>query len=300
MSNSINLSETNTTLPIETKDGLYLDAKKARDFGERLSGIYCFNEPYPHIVIDNFLPTELAKEILSNFPQRNLGTKTEFELNYPGIQENKRQIFPNSTNEYCRNFFSFFNSASFLQFLEGLTSIDGLIADSYFNGGGFHEIYRGGKLGIHADFRVNEKLYLARRLNVLIYLNENWNDDWGGKLEIWDKEMKNKVHAISPIFNRCVIFNTDATSHHGHPDPLDCPKEVTRKSIALYYYTASKRIYEDTPSHTTMYVSRPEETAFARRRALKLRMQNYLKDYIPPILFRGLQRLKNLGARKNC
>lgn len=285
------IKNNSATIPIEMDDGVFLNQKKAREFGEELSNFYCLAEPYSHIVIDDFLPKQLINKILSNFPvNRNLDS--EYELNFTGIQENKRQIFPNNTNSFCRNIFGFFNSASFLQFLEGLTTINGLISDSYFNGGGFHEISRGGKLGVHADFRINEQLHLERRLNVLIYLNESWKDEWGGQLEIWDKSMKNKVHTISPIFNRCVIFNTDANSYHGHPEPLNCPPDITRKSIALYYYTASKAIYEEMASNTTMYVSRPEENNFTKRNIFKLRMQNYAKDLLPPILFRKLKKLK--------
>jgi len=292
-SNDMNNILINATLPIQNANGLYLEDQRAREFGESMTELYCSNQPYPHIVIDNFLPIEIAKRILENFPSKNETTKPENSHNYPGIQENKRQVHPNSANEYSRNLFSFFNSASFLMFLEGLTSIRGLISDSHFIGGGFHEISRGGKLGIHADFRINEKLHLARRLNVLIYLNEGWDGSWGGNLEIWDKEMKHRVHTVSPLFNRCVVFNTDATSYHGHPDPLNCPEEVTRKSIALYYYTASKSIYSELPSHTTMYLSRPTENKDTVKNALKLRTQNYIKDFLPPVLYRGLRRLKH-------
>ncbi len=280
------------TIPIKIDDGVYLDAEKARAFGMDLSKKYCFNQPYPHIVIDDFLPVKLAYEILLNFPNKTNFIEKEYDLNHIGIQVNKRQISPNSTNTFCRNLFGFFNSASFLEFLEGITKINGLISDSYFIGGGFHEISNGGKLSIHADFRINEKLNLNRRLNVLIYLNENWDENWGGHLEIWDKKMQNKIHSISPIFNRCVIFNTDATSYHGHPDPIKCPIDITRKSIALYYYTASNAIYNEIPSSSTMYLSRPNEDALTKRNAYKLRLQNYVKDLLPPILFRGLRKLK--------
>ena len=283
----------NATIPIEVNNSLFLSIEKAREFGEKLSENYSSNEPYPHIVLDNFLPSKLATKILENFPlKNNQKIKSEYELNYPEIQENKRIIYPNNCNEFGRNIFSFFNSAPFLQFLEGLTSISGLISDSYFNGGGFHQISKGGKLGIHADFRINEQLHLYRRLNVLIYLNENWQDEYGGFLEIWDKKMKNKVHSISPLFNRCVIFSTDATSYHGHPEPLNCPENITRKSIALYYYTASKAIYEEVPSNTTMYVSRPNENPFTKRNAFKLRLQNYSKQLLPPIIYKALRDLK--------
>ena len=76
---------------------------------------------------------------------------------------------------------------------------------------------------------------------------------------MWDKSIKNKVKSIAPIFNRCVIFNTGADSYHGNPEPLNTPDNITRKSIALYYYTSSKRVYEDTPAHSTMYFARPSD-----------------------------------------
>ena len=122
-----------------------------------------------------------------------------------------------------RQLFHFFNSRPMLEFLEGLTTIQGLLPDPYFVGGGYHETGRGGKLGIHADFRVNEQLHLDRRVNVIIYLNESW-PEWGGHLELWDRDMTVKCKEIAPVFNRCVVFNTDATSYHGHPEPLQHPK----------------------------------------------------------------------------
>jgi Rps23 Pro-64 3,4-dihydroxylase Tpa1-like proline 4-hydroxylase len=283
------------TLPMQTDDGVFLDTAAARAFGKQLTATYNGAEPYPHIVMDQFLPTELAQQILAHFPARRPGKDAEeYASNYVGIQEHKRQVFPNDCDAFCRNLFGFFNSAAFLQFLEGLTGIEGLIADPYFHGGGFHETSRGGKLGIHADFRLNEQLHLARRLNVLIYLNPDWRDDYAGHLEIWDRAMKTKCRRVAPLFNRCVVFNTDADSYHGHPEPLSCPEGVTRRSIALYYYTASRAVYEEIPANTTMYRARPGDDASIQRRAQWLRLQNYAKDFLPPILFRALRQLKKL------
>ncbi len=283
------------TLPVSLGNGIQLDVKSARQFGEELAGTYCFAEPYPYIVIDNFLPEKLIEDILKSFPHQKLSDDVFFENDYAGLH--KRQIFPDSCDAYCRNFFSFFNSAPVLQFLEGLTTIKGLIGDPYFVGGGFHEISRGGKLGIHADFRINEQLHLNRRINMLIYLNKEWNDAYGGYFEIWDKNMTSKIDAIAPVFNRCVIFNTDADSYHGHPDPLNSPAEITRKSIALYYYTASKKVYEDTPSHSTMYVARPTDDKNIKFQAFNLRTDNYLKDWLPPIAFRKVRRIKQIAKK---
>lgn len=285
----------NATLPIRMEHGVELDEKSARHFGEELSGSYCFAEPYPHIVIDNFLPQSLVEEIWQRFPVDTLSDDLFFESGYSGLH--KRRVHPESCDEYVRNIFHFFNSAPVLQFLEGLTAIEGLIGDPYFNGGGYHEISRGGKLGVHADFRINEQLHLNRRINILIYLNKDWDESWGGFLEIWDKKMTAKVTGVAPVFNRCVIFNTDADSFHGHPDPLNTPADVTRKSVALYYYTASKRVYEDTAAHSTMYVARPQDGTEIKRQAARLRLHNYLKDWIPPVAHRAARRLKDLITR---
>jgi len=279
------------TLPIDVADGLFLDSKLARVFGEGLSGDYCFADPYPHIVIDNFLPDQLLEEILENFPKEKLQGDKFYDAGYRGL--NKRQIHPESCSSYMRNVFNFFNSSPILQFLEGLTTIEALMGDAHFNGGGFHEISTGGKLGIHADFRINEQLHLNRRLNMLIYLNKDWQDSYGGLLELWDKTGSRKVDGIAPIFNRCVIFNTDADSYHGHPDPLNTPPEITRKSIALYYYTASQRVYEDTPSYSTMYVARPEDPQSVKNQVSKSRRKNYLRDWLPPIVLRKVRELKD-------
>ena len=242
-------------LPIETLNGLSLDPVVARRVGEGLSEAYCFAEPFPHMVADHFLPEAMARAALDHFPREALSSDLVFEAGYAG--QHKRQIMPDECDAEARRIFQFFNSRPMLEFLEGLTTIQGLISDPYFIGGGFHETGRGGKLGIHADFRINEQLHLHRRLNVIIYLNESWQPEWGGALELWDREMKAKRHEVMPVFNRCVIFNTDADSFHGHPDPLQTPEGVFRRSIALYYYTASKEIYSEIPSTSTMYHARP-------------------------------------------
>ena len=279
------------TLPISIDDGVYLNIDDAKKYGEQLSGDYCFAEPFPHIVIDNFLPTELIEKILSNFPKDKLDNDVMFESGYAGLH--KRQVMPIDCNGFIREVFGFFNSVSVIQFLESLTTIPALISDPHFVGGGFHETSKGGKLGMHADFRINDKLHLNRRINAIIYLNKDWKHEYGGHLELWDKKMQGRVHSIAPIFNRCVIFNTDADSFHGHPDPLTTPDGITRKSIALYYYTASKRIYEDSVAHSTMYKARASDDAATKKEVRRLVFDNYLQDLTPPIFSRIFRRVRD-------
>lgn len=275
-------------LPIKNYNGFSMSSVEAKEIGENLSGEYCISEPYPHIVLENFIPIDIIENIIKNFPKERLSQDI---IHNSGLMENnKRQIYPYECSRDIKDIFNFFNSADFLVFLESLTRIEGLIPDPYYFGGGLHEISTGGKLGIHADFRLHEKLKLKRRLNVLIYLNKDWDENYGGKLEIWDKGVKKMYKSISPILNRCVIFNTDEGSYHGHPEPLMTPIGVTRKSIALYYYTAEDN-NTDVPQYSTIFHTKPGSDLRERAAAFISRMRNYLdlKEILPPIIYRNIR-----------
>lgn len=276
------------TLPVSFSDGLSLDPEVARSIGEELSSTYLDAQPFPHIAINDFLPDGLADGLLCNFPIQKSSGDRIFEGGYSG--HFKRQIHPETCSSQVREIFRFFNSGPFIAFVEGVTGIKGLIGDPTFEGGGFHETSTGGKLGIHADFRIHQELHLQRRVNILIYLNRDWRDEYRGELELWDRKMRAKVVSIAPVFNRCVIFNTDQDSFHGHPDALATPAEITRRSAALYYYTASPRIYDEIRADSTMYRPRPDEKGRARVEALRARTLSHLRDWTPPAAFRLLQR----------
>lgn len=285
-------------LDVDASDGLSLDVVQAERAGTALASGYAAAQPFPHAVMDDFLPDIVARHALEDFPQESRPSDMTFEMGYAGHY--KRQIMPDECNARARELFRFLCSAPMLGFLEKLSGIEGLIPDPYFTGGGYHETRTGGKLGIHADFRVHERLRLHRRLNLILYLNENWPDAYGGQLELWDKRMEKKVVSVAPIFNRCVVFNTDATSYHGHPDPLQSPADVSRKSIALYYYTASKAILNEIPNVSTMYFARPEDDNKNKREALALRLEQYANQWVPPILLRYWGALRyRMGARRH-
>lgn len=279
-------------LPIKLHDqnSFSLSTEHAKEIGDGLHHRYVTAQPFPHIVIDNFLPQDVIAQVLNNFPHESVNDEVNFKIGYGG--QFKRQIPPINCNSFNRHLFAFFNSEPILRFIESITGIQKLIPDPYFAGGGFHETSKGGLLGIHADFRVNKELNLNRRINMIIYLNDNWQEEWGGALELWDKSMTNVQQKVYPIFNRCVIFNTDQDSFHGHPDPLNCPDNVTRKSIALYYYTASESVLLETPLHDTMYKARPGETKGNRKEAFNYSINNYLVEWLPPIIFRKVIRFK--------
>jgi Rps23 Pro-64 3,4-dihydroxylase Tpa1-like proline 4-hydroxylase len=255
-------------------DGFTFNKEQSKKNAEIFSNAFQASLPYKHIVIDNFLPQDILEEVLLNFPKRELPNDINFEGGV--FEESKRQILPYDCNRYIKEFFALLNSSHMLLYLESLTGIEGLIADPYYEGGGFHEISAGGKLGIHSDFRLHKKLHLERRVNLLIYLNKDWDESYGGALELWDNKMSNKEKTIFPLFNRCVIFEAGSDTFHGHPEPLKSPKGVTRKSIAMYYYTASKAIYEEVDSVSTVFKARPDDSEEIKEQA---RRQNMDKDW---------------------
>ena len=274
-------------LPIQIKkNSLFLDLDKSIQVGAKDRKKYKSASPFPHIVIDNFLPVKAANLLLEKFPMHNKKNNDQLQGNY--FEHNKKQTSPYDCHQEILNYFLFFNSTPFLSYLKELTGIDGLIPDPHFRGGGCHEIIKGGKLGIHADFRINKELHLERRINVLIYLNKDWKDSFGGNLELWNKKMTSKIHSVKPIFNRCVIFNTDSDAFHGHPEPLNTPEGVSRKSIALYYYSASKHLYKEIPALTTQFQSRNNDEKKELRMHKKLKKQ-IVESLLPPIVFSSIR-----------
>ena len=175
------------------------------------------------------------------------------------------------------------NSAPFLEFLKILTGISPLISDPRLEGGGLHQIERNGFLKIHADFNVHPLYKLDRRLNLLIYLNKDWEEAYGGHFELWDREMSRCIEKILPTFNRMVVFSTTDYSYHGHPDPLTCPPDRYRRSLALYYYTNGRPEEEKSATHSTLYQQRPKETPTLHDR-LPSKVRAKLRRVLPPIL----------------
>ncbi|UQR61028.1 2OG-Fe(II) oxygenase [Bradyrhizobium sp. C-145] len=240
---------------------------------------YQENQPFPHIGIDDFFDDSIIRNLVSDYPGEFDASWNRTFLDAGTYEEQKLgldrlEAFPPS----IQHFVNALNSRVFVEFLERLTGIDGLIPDPHLFGGGLHMIPRGGRLGVHADFNTHEKLRLDRRLNLLLYLNYDWKKEWGGALELWDRDVKVKVKEYLPIANRVVVFTTTDSAYHGHPDPLTSPKGRYRKSIAMYYYTNGRPEEERSERHTTIFRMRPNEI---RRRKL---LDN-LKPFLPPIVW---------------
>jgi Rps23 Pro-64 3,4-dihydroxylase Tpa1-like proline 4-hydroxylase len=155
--------------------------------------------------------------------------------------------------EHVTNLLNFLNSREVLMFLEELTGIPDLLPDPQFYGGGVHRILTGGKLSVHADYNFHPITKLHRRVNLLLYLNKDWKEEWGGDLQLWNKDMSMCVKKILPIFNRAVIFNITSDAYHGHPGPLKSPEGVDRLSFALYYFTETRPENEITKPHMAVW-----------------------------------------------
>ena len=240
----------------QTQSFIFLDPEYLQKLGSSLAGAYAAAEPFPHAVIDGFLPEWAAEKILADFPDVQAIDWARYDH-----QHSKKLATDKEAHmaEFTRSAIHQLNSGVFLEFLEKLTGIDGLIADPYLWGGGLHQITRGGFLNIHADFNRYRRLKLDRRLNFLLYLNRDWKEEYGGHLELWDKTIKKCVQRVLPVFNRAVVFSTTDFSYHGHPVPLTCPEGWSRKSLALYYYTNGRPVDEITAEHNTLYQKTPEQ-----------------------------------------
>jgi hypothetical protein len=240
---------------------------------------YVDNEPFPHIGIDEFFDERIIRDIVAHYPGEYDAVWNRTFLDEGSYEEQKLSLDSHENFPVViQHFIGALNSRPFVTFLEQLTGIDGLIPDPYLTGGGLHMIPRGGRLAMHVDFNMHRKLRLDRRLNLLVYLNFDWKEEWGGALELWDKEVKIKHKSYLPIANRIVVFSTTDTSFHGHPDPLTSPKGKYRRSIALYYYTNGRPEEERSADHSTIWKMRPDEV---RRRSIKDRM----KPFTPPIVW---------------
>ncbi|MGE0416566.1 MAG: 2OG-Fe(II) oxygenase [Acetobacteraceae bacterium] len=245
---------------------------------ERLRPQYIDAQPFPHIVIDDLFEPAVLDRVLDVFPAPD----APFWQRFRSDRETKLALDREDMVPMAiRMVLYTLNSASFLNFLETLTGIQGLIPDSHWDGGGLHQIQRGGKLAIHADFNSNNRTHLDRRLNLLLYLNKDWNPSYGGDLELWDQRMTACVKKVPPLFNRIVIFSTTDTTYHGHPDALTCPPERCRRSLALYYYSNGRPEGEASPGRSTLFVRRPGDTfKTAWHRRLTPRMPKMLRRLI--------------------
>jgi Rps23 Pro-64 3,4-dihydroxylase Tpa1-like proline 4-hydroxylase len=210
-----------------------LDFGRLEALADRLREQFRAASPFPHVVIEDFLPEETAERVRTEFDE----TREGWDL-YHHYNENKLAVSSlEPLGPHTRRLFDALQSRRFVDLVERVTGIPDLISDPDLDGAGLHKIEPGGFLNVHTDFLAHGKNRTwSRQVNLLLYFNRGWRPEWKGDLEFWDPEVKRCERSIAPLFNRCVLFHTAEKSYHGHPHRLACPPGETRKSIALYYF----------------------------------------------------------------
>jgi hypothetical protein len=224
-----------------------------------LAAQYQQNQPCPHILLRNFLDYETALQVAREFPLQATHAWTQYKhANENKLGMPKRELFPPMLGAVTDEL----NSPEFVAWISELTGTPNLLADPMLEGGGLHQSGRGGYLNVHTDFSKHHfHPNWHRRVNLILYLNPEWEESWGGSLELWEKSATGKmtrcVAKYPPLLNHAIIFTTDERSLHGFPDPLMCPEGQSRRSLALYYYTAETK--SEFESHSTNYFARPQD-----------------------------------------
>ena len=209
-------------------------------------------EPFPHFCIDNFLNEEFANKVYESFPTYQNAKKIGKEYNAVNekskIQITDYEKFPAAIKQLS----DLQCSKEYLDMWSDLTGISDLLADPELKGGGIHETNSGGHLDVHVDFNYVADKQVHRRLNILIYFNKDWKEEYGGYLDFWDKDVKKRYGYFEPKFNRACGFVTSEISFHG-VTPLTCPPNIMRKSFATYFYTKEAPIGWTGEKHSTNF-----------------------------------------------
>jgi len=216
------------------------------------------SKPVPNLVIDNFLKSDFAQRVAEAFPpyQQAMAVGRSFQaVNEKGkVQVTDSAQFP----EPIRQLNDLLAAPELLDLISDALDIPELLADPQLVGGGMHQTAARGHLDVHVDFNFLEERQWHRRANLLIFFNREWPAEWGGEFELWDADVKVRHHAHLPIFNRCVVFETNEISFHG-VSAVKCPPGQARKSFAAYYYTTAAPAHWGGQSHSTIFRARPDE-----------------------------------------
>ena len=214
--------------------------------------------PFPFFCQPDFLRPEFAREVCRSYPSyaeaRELGREFGALNERLKVQITERERMPAPTARLAE----VLSSQPFLDVLSEITGIPRLLADPQLRGGGMHLVGPGGRLDVHVDFNVQRDTQWHRRLNILVFLNERWEEDWGGRLELWDPDVTRCEQSQMPLLNTCLVFQTSEQSFHG-VQPVTCPEGVTRQSFAAYYYTEEAPAEWSGAYHTTVFKPRPGE-----------------------------------------
>lgn len=255
-------------------------------------------KPFPHLVLDGLIPEDSLNAVESEFDaldnsdldhhlgalQRKAGTKTNIDL-------------PALTQQY----FNFIYSGPFLRFLRSVTGIANLIPDPSLFGGGMHETAHGGCFHVHTDFQKQPRTGLDNRLVLITYLNHDWQESFGGALELWQQNPPRCVVSIVPEFGRSILMAVSAQSAHGHPQPVVAPDGKGRRSVLAYYYTNGRDDLVGDPGVSPKYKALTTEFLYHPKMRPRELFELIVRQTVPPIVLKALSfaNWKFLGRREN-
>jgi 2-oxoglutarate-Fe(II)-dependent oxygenase superfamily protein len=212
-------------------------------------------KPFRHVLITPFFEPSIAEAILTEFPvPRESEMINEFgKKNRKFACHDVRSIGPT-----YRLIDDYISSPEFAAIMERVTGIQNLLYDPEYHGAGTHDNLSGQGMDAHVDFNLHRTTGYHRRFNAIIYLNKEWEKEWGGNLELhtnpWDFE-NDKVISYPPLFNHCILFETNEHSWHGFKRvQMPDGREISRKSFTIYMYTKDRPANEIAPKHGTIYV----------------------------------------------
>ena len=243
------------TFETMSQDLLYIDFDALEKRFLEIQDSFQKAKPFRFVSFDGLFHTNQLEQILRGYPRIEDG---KWDGTTYINQKNKFQKSRFEEGSTMQKVFGELNSTQFINWLQRLTQFDEpILADPKLFGGGLHQSINGAFLNVHVDYNIHPETKFHRRLNVIVYMNENWKDEYEGHLELWDltNDQKNQIARISPSLNRCVIFETNEISFHGHPTPLNTPAGINRKSLATYYYTETRPTHEVSTEHNTIYVN---------------------------------------------
>ena len=251
---------------------------------EELHDAFRKASPFPHIILEGLFAPQLLELISSDFDRLSWSDWRH----YDNTNERKRGSLPNTHFGHATQlYFHTVHSGRFVNFLERISGIEGLITDPQLYTGGLHDIPAGGKFALHTDFNQHSVTKLDNRLVFITYLNKDWRPSYGGELELWSVEQDKCMSVVEPTFGRSILFYQSSKSLHGHPTPVNTPDGRSRRSAAAYFYSNGRSDNESASFHTTLF---PMPIALTRRQNLV----NAAKYLMPPIMVDAVRKLKRV------
>jgi hypothetical protein len=247
-----------------------------------LKSRYRSAKPFPHLILDSLFSEDLLNHVVSEMPPTG-GAKWWHDDDDRITQSTMLSAV--DLGQSASQLVAFLHSARFLYLLSEITGIWELLPDPYLQGAGYHMIPRGGKFNVHVDRNTAYSTGLVRRLSLLIYLNKDWNHEYGGQLELWSKGGTRSEVVVEPTFNRTVIFEITDENYHGVPAIVKCPEGRTRNCFVAYYHTAGLPGVKEVVPHTSIYAP----TSYQHRKSALRRLA---RELTPPLALRMFRKLR--------